>query len=271
MEGAGRTVARRWLRGGTSRLLLLAIPGGVAAQAPAYQAGQLACAAFSEEVRTTVQAQSGGAPFEETGRRSGILVVRARAEGPGLRFEAWYDSLYVRYDAREGRLVPDTDGLIGGRWEGTMTADGTVELFTRPFVPPDLRSVSDLSDVLLDFFPPLPTAALAAGARWTDSLGLTVERLRDSTAGGRAFGLYRWRIRSGGAPPAAEDSTVRIRQNAEDEGRVVWSAGDGAVAWNREVTIDTQFSVPKRRGQPYRGKVTQRIVVTRLTNHPACR
>ena len=249
--------------------LLLAIQQGAAA--PRYEVRQLTCAAFRETVRTTVQAQSGGAPYQEQGQRRGLLVVRARPGNGGLHFEAWYDSLYVRYDAREGRLVPDTDGLIGGRWEGELTPEGTVELATRPFIPPDLRAVSDLSDLLLDFFPPLAAAPVAAGATWTDSLGLTVERLRDSLGEAGVLRRYRWRIVSHGAPPLGEDTTVRIRQEARDQGRLVWNDRDGAVAWQREIAIDTRLASGGRRAPPYRGQVVQRIEVLRVGDHPACR
>lgn len=254
---------------GPASCVLLAILQGDAA--PRYEARHLTCAAFRETVRTTVQAQSAGAPYQEQGQRRGVLVVRARPGKGGLHFEAWYDSLDVFYDAREGRLVPDTDGLIGGRWEGELTPQGTVELLTRPFIPPDLRAVSDLSDLLLDFFPPLAAAPVAVGATWTDSLGLTVERLRDSVGEAGAFRRYRWRITSQGAPAVGEDTTVRIRQEAKDEGRLVWSDRDGAVAWQREITIDTRLTSSRRRTPPYRGQVVQRITVLRVADHPACR
>jgi hypothetical protein len=254
---------------GPASCFLLAILQGDAA--PRYEVRQLTCAAFRETVRTTVRAQSGGDPYQEQGQRRGLLLVRARPGNGGIRFEAWYDSLEVFYDARAGRLVPDTDGLIGGRWEGGLTPEGTVELTTRPFIPPDLREVSDLSDLLLDFFPPLASAPMAAGATWTDSLGLTVDRLRDSVSAGRTFRRYRWRITSHAAPPAGEDTSVRIRQEAKDEGRLVWSDQDGAVAWQREITIDTRLASSRRRTPPYQGQVVQRIAVLRVPDHPVCR
>lgn len=253
-------------------LLFLAPPfSPLAAQAPRYDAARLACAVFEERVRTEVRAQEAGVPWEEAGERFGLLVFRAHAEDGGLRFEAWYDSLVVRYDAREGRLVPDTDGLIGGRWEGRLTGTGAVELVTRPFMPPDLRAVSDLSDALLDFLPPLPDAPLAPGARWTDSLGLTVRRLADSSGASGQVTRYQWTIRSRGTLPVEADSTLRIRQEAEDEGQFAWRDDVGVLGWQRTVTIETQLARATRGGSSHRGRVVQEIRVRRVTTPAACR
>lgn len=105
----GRATRAGW-RG--SLALSLLTPGPSLAQAPRYDAPRLACAVFEERVRTEVRAQEAGVPWEETGERFGRLVVRARAEDGAIRFEAWYDTLFVRHDGRDGRLLPDTDGLV---------------------------------------------------------------------------------------------------------------------------------------------------------------
>lgn len=234
---------------------------------PRYTAASLACAAFAETVRTTVRAQEAGLPWEETGTRAGVLVVRAQAVGVQLAFEAWYDSLTIVAETRTGRVVPDTDGLVGGRWQGILTPSGAVALRTRPFVPEEVRTVSDLAETLLDFFPPLPTAAIPPNASWTDSLGLTVRRLSDSAAAAR----YRWTIRSRSAPVLEADTTVRLRQQADEEGQVAWDAVQGAASWVRDVTVETQVMQGPRGGRAYRGRVAQQIAVRRLRDHPACR
>ena len=268
---------RRGLRSAASapgpRLLLLGwllLPVGPAAgqEAPAYGDSTLGCSVFRESVRTDIRAQRGGPPYEERGQRTGLLVVRTTPATP-LRFTAWYDSLVVWYDATEGRLVPDTDGLVGGRWEGTLSPTGSATLTARPFMPPELRAISDLSDALLDFFPPLPPVTIAPGRSWTDSLGLTISRLADSLARPIPVQRYQWRIDSRSEPPLEADSTARLRQRATDEGVLAWMAGTGPLSWSRTVTIDTDVSGPGVR-LPYRGKVTQRIEVIRITGHPAC-
>lgn len=234
---------------------------------PRYAASALACAVFAETVRTTVRAQEAGVPWEETGTRFGLLVVRAQPAGAQLAFEAWYDSLAIAAETRTGRVVPDTDGLVGGRWQGLLTPNGAVALRTRPFVPEEVRAVSDLAEALLDFFPPLPTAAILPNTSWTDSLGLTMRRLADSAALSR----YRWTIRSRSAPVLEADTTVRFRQQADEEGQVAWDAVQGAAGWARDVTVETQVTQAGRGGRPYRGRVAQQIAVRRVRDHPACR
>ena len=268
---------RRGFRGAAGawgpRLLLLGwllLPRGPAAgqEAPAYRASTIGCSVFRESVRTDIRAQRGGPPYEERGQRTGLLAVRTTPATP-LRFTAWYDSLVVWYDATEGRLVPETDGLVGGRWEGTISPTGDVALASRPFMPPELRAISDLSDALLDFFPPLAPVTIVPGRAWTDSLGLTINRLADSTARPASLQRYQWRIDSRSAPPLEADSTARLRQRATDEGVLAWSPMAGPLTWSRTVTIDTDVSGPGVR-LPYRGRVTQHIEVIRITNHPAC-
>jgi hypothetical protein len=238
---------------------------------PTYRPAQLACAVFEERVHTKVRAQEGGVPWEETGERFGRLAFRAQPVGDGLRFEAWYDTLAVSYDARSGRLTPDTDGLVGGRWAGHLSGSGAATLTTRPFMPPELREVSDLSDALIDFLPPLASAAVAVGGRWTDSLGLTVHRLADSATVSGAVARYRWVIVSRSDPPLEADSTIRLRQRAEDEGQLAWRDDLGVIAWDRTVVIETQLSRALPGGDTHRGRVEQRIRVRRVTFDDTCR
>ena len=138
-------------------------------------------------------------------------------------------------------------------------------------MPPELGQVSDLSDQMLDFFPPLATVALASGAGWTDSLGLEVQRLRDSSAGGDRVLRFRWRITSqGGAAPAVVDSSVRLRQEIEDEGTLAWSETRGPLSWRREIVVTTRVGAGRRGGTPSEGRVTQLVTVRRITNPAGC-
>jgi len=237
---------------------------------PGYQAEFLRCAAFVEEVRTTVDARRGLESWQERGMRRGLLQVRSAAGSPGFAFEAWYDSLAVEYSGPVGTVTPDTDGLIGGRWRGTLLPYGEASLGDRPFIPPDLMHVSDLSDQMLDFFPPLATIALAPGGRWTDSLGLVVERLRDSAAGPERFQRFRWRITSQSGTPAAVDSAVRLRQEIEDEGTLAWSGSRGPVSWRREIAVSARVGASRRGGTPTEGRVKQLVTVRRVTNPADC-
>ena len=82
---------------------------------PRYNAELLRCAAFVEEVRTTVDARRGMQSWQEKGTRRGLLQVRASPDPRGLAFEAWYDSLSVDYTRPDAKVSPDTDGLIAHR------------------------------------------------------------------------------------------------------------------------------------------------------------
>ena len=239
--------------------------------APRYTAELLKCSAYIEEVRTLVDARRGMQSWQEKGFRRGLLQLRATPGETGLAFESWYDSLSVEYTNPQGKVTPDTDGLIGGRWTGTMLPQGQASLTDRPFMPPELAQVSDLSDEMVDFFPPLATAGLAIGAAWSDSLGLEVERLRDSTGGGERLLRFRWRITSHGAEtPAVIDTTVRLRQEIEDEGVMAWSPTRGPLGWRREIEVNTRVGASRRGGTPTEGRVTQLVTVRRITRPGAC-
>ncbi len=236
---------------------------------PRYDARALACAAFQEEVRTTVAARRGMEGWQERGIRTGVLVVQALPGAASFDFEAWYDSLAVSWHGRDDLVHPDTDGLVGGRWRGRIAPHGEVVLAERPFMPPELRAVSDLSDALLDFFPPLPTTAVAPGERWTDSLGLTIERLSDSAASDETLERYRWRIQTQGNP-AVPDTTVRLRQTVDDEGLLAWSRRRGPIAWRREVTVEARLDPARGPRSPVQSRVTQEILVRRSTRSHRC-
>jgi len=208
--------------------------------------------------------------WQEHGLRSGRIQVRAQPAEKGISFEAWFDSLAVEYTRPAGKLKPDTDGLIGGRWNGLIYPHGEVSLVDRPFMPPELADVSDLSDQLIDFFPPLATASVAPGRRWTDSLGLEIERLRDSTAGTEVLQRYRWRISNAGTSTPG-DTAIRLRQEIEDEGHLAWSASRGPVAWRREIEVSARVGAARRGGTPSEGRVTQEVRVRRVTNPVECR
>ena len=254
-------------------LLVLCIPCSVllAQGVPRYSAELLRCSAFVEEVRTTVDARRGMQSSQEKGFRRGLLQVRASPAEKGLAFESWYDSLSVDYTTSQGKVSPDTDGLVGGRWTGTILPHGQASLVDRPFIPPELAQVSDLSDEMVDFFPPLATVGLAVGKEWSDSLGLEVERLRDSTGAGERLLRFRWRITShGGGTPAVVDTSVRLRQDIEDEGVLAWSPSRGPLGWRREIQVDTRVAASRRGGTPAEGRVTQVVIVRRITNPGGC-
>jgi hypothetical protein len=232
----------------------------------------LACAAFAEAVRTTVEARRAMEAWTERGNRIGRLLFHAEPGDGPMRFEAWYDSLEVSHDGRSGLVRPDTDGLIGGRWRGSLAPHGEVILEDRPFMPPELLAVSDLSDALLDFLPPLPVVAMPIGSTWTDSLGLEVARVKDSVASGETMERYRWRINSeGGTVPLGSDSTARLRQTIRDEGVVAWSRQRGPLTWRREIVVEARIDATRGPRSPVQSRVTQVVAVRRLADSRHCR
>jgi hypothetical protein len=81
---------------------------------------------------------------------------------------------------------------------------------------------------------------------------------------------YRWVIESRGALPVEADSTLRIRQQAEDEGHFAWRDDLGVLGWKRRVTIETQLARAGRGGASHRGRVVQEILVRRVTTGAPC-
>jgi hypothetical protein len=236
---------------------------------PRYTAELLACAAFSERTRSEIRVVSSGVPREESLGRDGVVLLRVLGEEPRLSFEAWYDSLVVWRAMPEGRVEPDTDGLIGGRWRGRLDGLGAAALDQRPFMPPEVLQASDLSDLFADFLPPLAPGPLEVGARWRDTAGLEIERLPDSTSGPARVARYHWRAVTVGAPAGA-DSGIRVDERVVDDGVVAWTDLEGPVHWARAIEIESSIARGGGVRTPLRTRVMQRITVSRLGRHAAC-
>lgn len=241
-------------------LLPLDAPRPLAAQAPAYAAEALACARFAESVRGEVHSAYGSVRRAETVGREGVLVVRARRDSAGIALEAWYDSLAVFRAGPEGREAPSAEGILGGRYRGTLDPDGEFLQSAAPFVPAGLRDVFDFSRVFLHFFPPLPVRTLMPGEAWSDGAGLTVRRLADSAGNATAVERYGWTRREvwEEAVPVG-DSSVVVRRDDREEGVLAWRPGAGPLGWSSAVTARADFP-----GGAGRSEVTQRIRVRRL-------
>ncbi len=227
---------------------------------PSYRADHLACATFLESARSEVRSSRGAAVSAESGGRTGRLNIRAAGAPTGMRLELWYDSLAVWRETPTMRLSPDTDGLVGGRWGGWLAPEGRVDLETRPFMPPEILEVTDLSELPYDFFPPLAPTSLRVGEEWTDSAGLSIERLPDSSVAGDALGRFRWRRTT----VTTSNDPVQITEHTEDRGLVVWAFDRGPVEWTRSVVVDSDVRRGLSDGDPLRGRVDQLIIVRRL-------
>jgi hypothetical protein len=209
---------------------------------PRYTAAMLTDASFDQRVRAEVRTQSGGAARTEQVGREGRMEVRIDASGGDLAFESWFDSLWVWREGPEGRITPDVDGLIGGRFRGVFSPTGRSVVTVRPFVPDELVEVTDLGGALDDFLPPLPGAALASGEIWQEG-PLRVARRPDSTAGALRLQRYRWsRVSADTAQELAGDSLrYEVRSTLEEEGDLVWHAAMGPLVWHRRAIVTMEI------------------------------
>ncbi|MDX2193419.1 MAG: hypothetical protein NW201_08685 [Gemmatimonadales bacterium] len=244
--------------------LLAAATGLGAQEAPRYGAW-LDGARFAEEARVAAVVGQGEGALRVELAREGVLVLRRLGEMPGgaQRLEAWYDSLAAVRSAEGTTLAPDTDGLVGGRWRGTLGAAGGWSREAAPFIPDELAEVHDFAALLDDLLPPLPGRALAPGERWDDRRGTRITRLPDSLPG--ADPVERYRIERSGrrvapAGPAADTLRVRGSEEWSERGTVAWRAGAGLLAWTREEEV--RGMVPK--GGPVRVPVAS-VVARRTT------
>ena len=73
-----------------------------------------------------------------------------------MAVEAWLDPLSLVRRSPEAAITPDTDGLIGGRYRGSLSRSGVYSSKVRPFVPDEIAEIADMGGALDDFFPPLP-------------------------------------------------------------------------------------------------------------------
>jgi hypothetical protein len=196
---------------------------------------------------------------------AGLLIVHTR---PGtrdtLRLEAWYDSLSVRRTSPEGTVEPDTDGMIGGRYRGTLTGSGRYIAEARPFIPEGVAEVADLSQALEELLPVLPPGALRQGERWRGA-GVEFLRLSDSVAGDTLLRFRAQRTRTSDTVAATGDSgAIPAQQTSREEEAFVWHPGLGLLRLNRSVVVETDIPAGATVKRPVRSRVEQRISLERI-------
>lgn len=252
----------------------LAVAGASAApaQQPAptgfrYTTDQLDCATFLEHSRSRLDAETGGRRRRETLTRSGVLRFRARPAGDSVALEAWYDSLALSRESPETTLIPDTDGLIGGRFRGTLSSDGRYTATTRPYIPDNVSEVADVGRTLEDFLPPLPPKALTVGQRWTDGAGLELHRIADSSAGGRPVRRLLLRARSQSDTAAIRGDTTQLpaTEVTTEEGEVDWDAERGLLRRTRHIVTETSVPAGGPLKLPFRSRMEQQADLIRGT------
>jgi hypothetical protein len=250
-----------------------------AAQAPAappaefrYTPDQLRCVSLHERSRAVLEAETGLRRRRETLTRDGLWRLRGLPAPAGISIEAWYDSLAVSRTSPEGVLAPDTDGLLGGRYRGTLSPAGHYTSAARPFVPDDVAEVSDLGAALDDLLPPLPPLALPVGKVWRDGVGLELTRLPDSLAGGRPVRRLALRSRSeaGRATVRGDTTAIAARQVTVEEGQVDWDPVAGLLRRTRHIVVETSVPAGGPLRAPLRSRLEQDVVLERVLtgSHP---
>ncbi|MGH7591563.1 MAG: hypothetical protein ACREL2_08995 [Gemmatimonadales bacterium] len=248
---------------------LLVLTAPLAAQV--YTPPMLACAAFHQSVNGTVRTELNGQVRIEQAGRDGRLLVDAAAADSGLHLSVWWDSLNVWRDADGGRIAPSTEGLLGGRYVGTLGARGGWREEQVPFIPDDVAAIADLTGVPDDLFPRLPPRLLAVGRTWNDGAELSITRLADSTGGGHIWQRYALsrktmhrEERDIGAPAPA-----KIEDGETETGRLTWSSRSGPERWERSIVAETRIVADPKRA--FRSRLEQRIVLQReVADSGAC-
>ncbi len=193
-------------------------------------------------------------------------MVRAQpGVGDMLRLEAWYDSLYVRRSSREGTLAPDTDGLIGGRYRGTLAPHGAYTPDARPFVPDGVAEVMDPSRAMDELLPRLPPRPLRVGEVWRDPGGVEIRRLSDSVAGDT---LRRFRARltrtTDSVTTRGDTGSIPARQTTREDETFAWHPRRGLVRRDRTIVVETNIPGGGAVGRPVRSRLEQRVVIERI-------
>lgn len=266
----GRPVLIGGRRSGRARvlgpgLILLLVAGWVAQDAtPQYAAPMLAAASFDQRVRAEVSTQAGGSTRLERIGRDGRLELRATRGREGIEVEAWFDSLVIWRDGPEGRVTPDPDALIGGRYRGVLEPDGPMQVTVRPFLPDPLIEVTDLSGVLDDFLPRLPRVALPTGGVWQDA-GFRIVRRSDSVAAGTALHRYRWRRAQADTTAQAWTDSLHylVRSELDQEGDLVWHPVHGPLAWHARSTVQMEIPADGAVRRSARSRMTEETWVWR--------
>jgi hypothetical protein len=232
---------------------------------PRYTAPQLNCSRFLETAASDIHTETGGRVRDQTAGRHAVWQFKARPVVEGISLEGWLDSLSLWRKSQETTISPDTDGLLGGRYRGTLSRLGAYTSQVRPFVPEEVAEVAGMASVLDDFFPPLPPRPLSPGQVLQDSSGTTLRRLADSAMSG--VQLYRFELdiqREIGATAAARDTApLRLTQVSREHGTFAWHPQLGLIRRDRRIEIETSIPAGSTIRQPVRSRIEQRINIVR--------
>ena len=250
---------------GTAILAVLCVGGSrVGAQSvPGYAATQLGCARFHESVQSDLTLQTAGRTATANSGRDSYLVVAAiaRPPAPSIRVVAWFDSLRVWRSAGGNRIGARCLRCPRRTLPRELLPDGSTTTQVVPFVPAEVREVTDLGGVLDDMFPRLPPRVLQAGEEWRSGDTLAIKRLSDSA------NLQRYHVQltlQGPVPPPAGDSlTPTYVRTLNDRGVATWDPVRGPVRYAHDVTVEATVPVGGAIRNPARSLVEQQILLER--------
>lgn len=223
-----------------------------------------------ESIESKILTEAGGRIRRQTSIRKGSWQLRAVPGDTGIRVEAWLNTLTIARRSEEASISPDTDGLLGGRYRGTLSATGSYSATTRPFVPDEVAEVADMATALDDFFPRVPPRSLKVGEAWSDSMGLVIERVPDSLTSGAALQRFDLRKQEKSQLGASARDTVELEQESTEVGRFVWHPQRGLLRRDRSIVVETTVPPSRSVRQAVRSKVEQRLTLTRTSDAPRC-
>ena len=240
---------------------------------PRYHPLLLDCARYRTQGRSEILVQAGRQRTHESLGRDGVMVLRAAGVDSLIQLEAWFDTLTMWREGSGERLEPDTDGLVGGRYRGTLTRQGGFTSSDTPFIPDEVAEVADLSTALADLLPQLPPVALAPGRSWRDGLGTVITRIDDGSVGGRIVERYRLFRRSARQESRfLPDSTEVSASRTEGESGIFsWSSELGVIRWERDLTDEVAVPVGGLVKQPFKTRIEQKVTVDRVGGGGECK
>jgi hypothetical protein len=233
-------------------------------QAQTYSAKQLDCARFREVSQSRILTLSAGRNREQSSGRSAVWLFRAAPGDSGVALEGWLDSLSLWRRSAESTIRPDSEGLLGGRYRGTLSPTGAYSGRVVPFIPDEVAEMAGMATALDDFFAPLPVASLRPGQVWTRP-GVSIRRLADSALSGVL--LRRFQVDMKGETrrtDTLQDTLgVELRESSRERGTFVWHPTLGLIRRERKIVIDA--TVPRSRTvrQAIHTRVEQSITLAR--------
>jgi hypothetical protein len=253
----------------TFRLLslsLLLAPTWLPAQAPRYAASQLDGARFHQVIRSDIRTQTSGKTTIEQAGRDGVLEFTATAADSTIALVAWFDSLTLWRQAGGERYAPDTDGLIGGRYRGSLTALGRYTSEDTPFIPDALAELAELAGVIGDLFPPLTGGELAPGGSAHLAGGWTIMRRADSVSADGPLERYRLNGERQRKQSGVINDTLRVEAGSDEleKGIVLWSPRLGLLRWERHIQIEVNLPAQGAVRRSVRTALEQLVVVERV-------